>query len=68
MTDHQTNGSTLPRYLTVSQVADRLQVSQRQVRRWLSDGSIGATRLGPHAIRIADNDLAHFLVTRRAPS
>lgn len=38
--------------LTISDVADQLQVSKKTVRRWIADGRLPAIRLGPTLIRI----------------
>ncbi len=43
--------------LTIDQAAERLQVSTRTVRRWITEGVIPARRLGRRAVRIAEEDL-----------
>lgn len=55
---------SLPRLLTIKQVADHTQFSQKQVRRWIEAGELKAKKIGRHW-RIAENDLALFLVTRQ---
>ena len=50
--------------LTVTAVAERLQVSERTIRRWIDDGQLKAYRLS-RAIRVSENDLQSFLA--RAP-
>lgn len=54
---------SLPRLLTIRQVADHTQFSQKQVRRWIDSGELKAKKIGRHW-RIAENDLALFLATR----
>ena len=49
---------------TVQQVADTLQVSDKQVRRWITSGDLIAHRFG-RQLRIADADLRAFVARRR---
>ena len=49
--------------LTAEQVASRLQLSLRTVRRWIAAGDLPVLRLG-RAVRISEADLELFL--RRA--
>lgn len=49
---------------TVQQVAETLQVSDKQVRRWIASGDLVAHRLG-RQLRIADADLRAFVAQRR---
>lgn len=49
---------------TVQQVAETLQVSTKQVRRWIAAGDLVAHRLG-RQLRIADADLRAFVAHRR---
>ena len=49
-----TNG-VLTRLLTVADVSMALQVSERQVRRWIAEGSLPAVHLG-RAVRIRPAD------------
>ena len=51
---------TLPKLLTVKQVAAYLQVSTRQVYRDIKNEKLRATKFG-NSTRIAENDLAMFL-------
>ena len=48
--------------LKLQQVADRLDVHINTVRGWVASGVLPAHRLGPRAIRVRSEDLAH--VTR----
>src|SRR4051812_33441717 len=48
--------------LTVEQVADRLQVSLRTVRRWTADGTLPSVQLG-RAVRIRPAALATLIET-----
>ena len=52
------------RGLSITEVADRLGVSHKTVRRRLADGDLHHHRIGG-VIRIADEDLAAFLAERR---
>lgn len=47
-------------YLTRKQVAERFNVSERTVDRWIKDGKLHPTRLG-RTIRISEADIARFL-------
>ena len=51
-------------YYTVAQVAERLKVSQRSVRRWIADGRLSVHRFG-RTVRIAETDLLEFEVKQR---
>lgn len=53
-----------PRMLTVSHTAEHLQMSQKTVRRLIAAGELRSHRLGG-CIRVAEDDLASFLSTRR---
>jgi len=52
------------RYLTLPELAERLQVSRRTVYRWIKDGSLNAYQLG-REYRITESDLKDFLQRRR---
>jgi excisionase family DNA binding protein len=53
-------------YLTIHDVAIRLNVTPFTVRRWLSAGSLAGTQLDDRAgWRITETDLASFLDARR---
>jgi excisionase family DNA binding protein len=52
------------KFFTIAQVAERLQVATRTVRRWIEAGDLVAHRLGG-AVRIAESDLWAFLAVRR---
>ena len=52
------------RLLTIQNVADILQVSQRSVRRWLDAGDLVAHRIG-RQWRISQGDLGAFIKLRR---
>ena len=49
-----------PEFLTVAQVANILQVSPRQVYRWVDGGQLPAIRLG-RIVRIHRSDLNAFI-------
>ena len=46
--------------LTIADVARRLQVSERAVRRWIAEGRLAVVHLG-RAVRVRPADLAHIL-------
>lgn len=48
----------------IPEVADRLQVSDRSVRRWIRQGALIAHRFG-HQWRVSDPDLELFMRERR---
>lgn len=50
--------------LTVRQVAERLQASERTVRRAIASGELAVHRIGA-AVRVSEADLAAFLAARR---
>lgn len=47
-------------YITISEAADLLRVSQRTVYRWVKEGEIPCFRLG-NVTRIAQQDLSAFI-------
>ena len=50
------------RWLTVNQIAERLQVHQETVRRWLRDGRLqGRNFGGKSGYRVREKDLEAFL-------
>ena len=55
------------RFLTIAEVAERLRVSTRTVRRWIDVGYLVAHRVGG-VVRIAESDLRVFLALHREGS
>lgn len=53
---------SLPKLLTIKQVAEHTQFSIRQIRRWIKSGELLALQFG-RSLRIAENDLALFLAS-----
>jgi excisionase family DNA binding protein len=51
-------------FFTIAEVAERLAVSPRTVRRWIGSGDLVAHRFRG-AVRIAESDLRAFLATHR---
>ena len=47
-------------FLTVAKVATKLNVSERSVRRWISDGSLTVHRFG-RSVRVNGHDLRDFV-------
>jgi excisionase family DNA binding protein len=65
--DTEMDDSTPPQsrhFYTVSQIAERLQVNERTVRRWIKSGQLVAHRFD-RAIRVAIPDLRAFLGVHR---
>lgn len=52
------------RFLSLEDVAERLQVSDRTVRRWVKDGKLAAYKPG-REWRIRPSDLENFLESRK---
>jgi excisionase family DNA binding protein len=52
------------RFFTVAEVAERLHVSTRTVRRWIENFELVTHRFG-RAVRIAESDLNAFLAIHR---
>ena len=50
----------LPELLTIDEVAERLKVSTKTVRRWIERGELRIYRLGGQ-IRVSEEDLLAFL-------
>jgi excisionase family DNA binding protein len=51
-------------FFTVAEVAERLDVSIRTVRRWIQDGLLIVHRING-VVRISESDLLAFLTTHR---
>ncbi len=47
--------------LTVTEVAQRLQVHENTVRNWITRGDLEATRVGPRMIRVDATALDTFM-------
>ena len=56
--------SSLPCLLTVKEVAERLQVSTKTVRRWIAAGALSVHYIG-RQLRVSEDDLLIFLARRR---
>jgi excisionase family DNA binding protein len=54
-----------PRFFTIDQVAEFLNLSSRSVRRLIDDGQLPVHRFG-RAVRIAEADLRAFIAIHRA--
>jgi excisionase family DNA binding protein len=52
------------KFFTIAEVADRLRVSARTVRRWIENGELIAHRPGG-IVRVAESDLRAFLAVSR---
>lgn len=52
------------RMLTVKEVAQRLNVSERQVRMWVETGELARFRIGLRGYRIPESSLAEFVARR----
>lgn len=51
-------------FFTIVEIAQRLNVSSRTIRRWIERGELVAYRFGA-VLRIAESDLRAFLALRR---
>jgi excisionase family DNA binding protein len=56
--------SVVGRLNTIAEVAERLNVCERTVRRWIAAGLLPVHRFG-RTLRISEVDLAAFLALRR---
>jgi excisionase family DNA binding protein len=56
--------TAIPKFFTIGQVADLLEVSTRTVRRWTDAGLLVTHRFGG-VVRIAEHDLRLFLAQHR---
>jgi excisionase family DNA binding protein len=52
------------KFFTITEVADRLGVATRTVRRWIKAGELVVHRIGG-VVRIAESDLRAFLALHR---
>jgi excisionase family DNA binding protein len=59
----QTNGSD-EQFFSIAQIADRLGLSEKSVRRKIAKGELSARRIGK-LLRIGERDLAAYLVRAR---
>jgi excisionase family DNA binding protein len=55
---------TLPKFYTIQEISDSLDVSPRTVRRWIGSRELIAHGLG-RLVRVADDELRTFLARRR---
>lgn len=55
---------SIPKFHSLSAVADCLGLSQRSVRRLIDDGALVAHKIGG-AVRISDNDLQQLIARSR---
>ena len=53
-------------FYTIEEVAQRLNLSTKSIRRWVRSGDLAAHRFG-RSLRIAESDLKNFLERRRMP-
>ena len=60
----RSQSTDLSRLNTLSEVADRLQVSSKTIRRWIEAGDLVAHRFG-RQLRISEADLQAFIRMRR---
>ena len=57
----------MDRLLTVDQVAERLQVNEQTIRRWLREGELTGVPFGGRTgWRVSEEDLQEFLDRRRS--
>jgi excisionase family DNA binding protein len=60
------SGTKIPKFFTVKQVAERLEISIRTVWRWIQDGELIVHRFRG-SVRVAEADLNAFIAARRSP-
>jgi excisionase family DNA binding protein len=60
----KTTSRSLPRLLSIAELAERLSVSGKTVSRWIEAGDLHAHRLG-RQIRITEEDALSFVAARR---
>ena len=51
---------SVPQFLSIDEVAERLKLSTKTIRRWIQRGELNVYRLGGQ-IRITEDDLLAFL-------
>ena len=54
-----------PKFYTIEQIADFLEVSTRTVRRWIAEGLLVAHRING-LVRVSEADFLAFLAAHRA--
>ena len=64
MSTPMTKPFQLPRLLTVDEMAERLNVCSKTIRRWIAGNELPAHRLG-RSVRVAEDDLMAFLGKHR---
>lgn len=63
MTSRSHSGNQI-KFFTIAEVAERLNVATRTVRRWIKAGDLIVHRVGA-VVRIAEDDLRAFLALHR---
>lgn len=51
--------------LTIHDVAERLNVSERTVRAWVAAGRLAVVRLGPRCVRIEPDEVERLVMEGR---
>ena len=59
--DDEVSAREGPPLLTIEQVAVRLQVSSKSVRRYIEEGRLQVIRLSERKLRISEADLEQFI-------
>jgi len=52
------------KFFTIAEIAERLHVAARTVRRWIVAGDLVVHRVG-HVVRVSEGDLRAFLALHR---
>lgn len=55
---------THDRLYTIQSVAQWLTVTDKTVRRWITDGQLPSVRLGPRTLRVRESDVESFIEKR----
>lgn len=63
MPDSNQGNASVPTLLTIPEVADRLRVNEKTVRRWIDSQELPAFKLG-RQWRLSERDLRRFLNER----
>jgi excisionase family DNA binding protein len=61
--DHRSRGEQI-KFFTIAELAERLHVNTRTVRRWIVAGDLVVHRVG-HVVRVSEGDLRIFLALHR---
>lgn len=55
----------IEKHYSPAEVAERLSVDERTIRRWIADGKLASFKVGGHLIRIPESSVHDLLVEQR---